>query len=182
MLSFIQNLKLDWWSIEKTASLDSSVLDQFFGTMVEPGYCMNPHLALINFCHKNVWRNSNALHKKKIKSFFANGIITSILFLILQDLKALCKFTYQLLKLVQWCKAATPWVKSGISVAVKRHFVFRYNLEGVCQGDTLQLFKLAVRLDYQSIVIKCYWIYCDKCTVSTRITHLAQAQKMLNTE
>lgn len=69
MLSFIQKVKLDWWSGENYASLDSSVLDQFFGTMVEPGYCLNPHLDLIKFCHKNVWRDSNALNKEKKKGF-----------------------------------------------------------------------------------------------------------------
>jgi len=44
----------------------------------------------------------------------------------------------------------------------------------------LQLIKLEIRLDYESIVVTGFTLI--KCTVSTRITRLAQAQKMLNTE
>lgn len=97
---------------------------------------MNPHLALINFRHKNVWRNSNALHKKKIKDFFfANGIITSILLH-----SSSCRISEHFVNLhinswnclMQQCKATTPWMKSGISVVVKDIIWWGYVMEMYC--------------------------------------------------
>lgn len=94
--------------------------------------------------------------KKKKKFFFANGIITSILWH-----SSSCRISKHFANShiscwncwVQWCKAAAPWVKSGVSVALKRHFVFRCSSEGLCYGDVLRLFNLEVRLDYVSIVV-----------------------------